>query len=59
MPSTDARAAAVSAREGVVAGGLVALGAQALQLGELLGPHGGVVDLQHVDVVDGRRAGTC
>ena len=34
-----------------VARGLVALGAQAGELGDLLGAHRRVVDLEHVDVV--------
>ena len=38
--------------QGVVARALVALGAQALELGELLGPHRRVVDLEDVDLVD-------
>ena len=38
-------------RQRVVARGLVALGAQGAQLGDLLGAHRRVVDLEHLDFV--------
>ena len=39
------------AGEGVVAGRLIALGPQPIELGDLLGAHRRVVDLEHLDVV--------
>ena len=56
MPSDPERAASVMRASAARVAVLVALGAQPLELGELAGAHGGVVDPEHLDrlvLVDG------